>query len=119
MSVAPRLAPAAHVHGALERLPAVLALPRLRVSFIVPVFNEATTVGEVLRRVAELPFDVQIVVVDDGSTDGSSAVIEETMKEVDGRLLRQPNRGKGAAIRAAIPYVDGEIVVIQDRKSVV
>ena len=83
----------------------------MRVTFIVPAFNEARTIGEVLERVAELGLDKQVIVVDDGSADGTGDIAEQH----DGVLvLRQPNRGKGAAIRAAIPHADGDIVVIQD-----
>ena len=83
---------------------------RMRVSFLVPVFNEEATIGEVLDRIAALNLDAQIIVVDDGSTDRSAELAER-----DGvQVLRQEHRGKGAAIRAAIPLVDGDIVVIQD-----
>ncbi|MGZ4387746.1 MAG: glycosyltransferase family 2 protein [Gaiellaceae bacterium] len=82
----------------------------MRVSFIVPAFNEAATIGEVLERVAALGLDAQVIVVDDGSTDATAEIAESHGAHV----IRQPNRGKGAAIRAAIPQVDGEIVVIQD-----
>ena len=87
----------------------------MRVSFLVPAYNEAATIVEVLDRVAALDVEKQIVVVDDGSTDGTGDLVEEWR---DGRdtvqLVRQTNRGKGAAIRAAIPFADGEIAVIQD-----
>ncbi len=87
----------------------------MRVSFIVPAYNEASTVVEVLDRVAALELDAQIVVVDDGSTDGTGDAAEGWARGRDGTVvLRQPNRGKGAAIRAAIPRLDGEITVIQD-----
>jgi glycosyltransferase involved in cell wall biosynthesis len=82
----------------------------LKVSFLIPAFNEEATIGEVLDRIAALDFDTQAIVVDDGSTDGTAAIAEERGAHV----IRQPNRGKGAAIRAAIPYVDGEIALIQD-----
>jgi glycosyltransferase involved in cell wall biosynthesis len=82
----------------------------VRVSFIVPAYNEAASIGEVLERVAALGLDSQVIVVDDGSTDGTAEIAERHGAHV----IRQPNRGKGAAIRAAIPHVDGEIVVIQD-----
>ncbi len=83
----------------------------MRVSFIVPAYNEARTIGEVLDRIAALTLDKQVIVVDDGSTDGTGDLAEQH----DGVLvLRQANQGKGAAIRAGIPHVDGEIVVIQD-----
>jgi glycosyltransferase involved in cell wall biosynthesis len=87
----------------------------VRVSFIVPAYNEVATVRDVLEGVWSLPLDKQLVIVDDGSTDGTGAVVDEWG---DGRddvvLLHQPNWGKGAAIRAAIPYLDGQITVIQD-----
>jgi glycosyltransferase involved in cell wall biosynthesis len=87
----------------------------VRVSFIVPAHNEAPTVGEVLDRIHALPLEVQIVAVDDGSTDGTGEVIERWSREHGNVVvIRSDHRGKGAAIRAAIPHVDGEIVVIQD-----
>ena len=86
----------------------------MRVSFIVPAHNEAATIGQVLERVAALPFDKQVIVIDDGSTDGTGEIAEGHTGEDEILLLRQPNRGKGAAIRAAIPHVEGEIAVIQD-----
>jgi glycosyltransferase involved in cell wall biosynthesis len=87
----------------------------MRVTFIVPTFNEADTIRQVLERVDLLDLDRQIVVVDDGSTDETATIVTEWASNRDGIvLLRQANRGKGAAIRAAIPEVDGEIVIIQD-----
>ena len=87
----------------------------MRVSFVVPAYNEAATIGGVLTRIAALPLDFQVVVVDDGSDDGTAAAAEAAI--TDGRVvcIRHPvNLGKGAAIRSALPHVDGEIVVIQD-----
>jgi len=82
----------------------------MRVSFLVPVHNEEATIAEVLDRIAALDLDAQTIVVDDGSTDRSAEVAER-----DGvTVLRQAHRGKGAAIRAAIPLIDGDIAVIQD-----
>jgi glycosyltransferase involved in cell wall biosynthesis len=87
----------------------------VRVSFLVPAYNEAATIETVLDAVEELPLDRQIVVVDDGSTDDTGLIVERWAIGREGVvLLRQPNRGKGAAIRAAIPHADGEVVVIQD-----
>ena len=87
----------------------------VRISFLIPAFNERATVVEVLERIEALGLDRQLVVVDDGSTDGTSALLHEWAQGRDGVvLLRQENRGKGAAIRAAIPHVDGDIAVIQD-----
>jgi glycosyltransferase involved in cell wall biosynthesis len=86
----------------------------MRVSFIVPAYNEESTIGEVLERVDALGFDSQFVIVDDGSTDGTAAVLAEWGKRDNVVVVSQTNQGKGAAIRAAIPLVDGDITVIQD-----
>jgi glycosyltransferase involved in cell wall biosynthesis len=87
----------------------------VRVSFLVPAYNEAATIVELLDRVSRLELEKQIVVVDDGSTDGTGELIEKWRSGREGVVfLRQENRGKGAAVRAAIPHADGEICVIQD-----
>jgi glycosyltransferase involved in cell wall biosynthesis len=87
----------------------------VRVSFLVPAYDEAATIVAVLDSVSALDLDKQIVVVDDGSTDGTWELVERWR---DGRddvvAIRQENRGKGAAIRAAIPHADGDVAVIQD-----
>jgi glycosyltransferase involved in cell wall biosynthesis len=82
----------------------------MRVSFLIPAYNEETTIGEVLERIAALSLDAQVVVVDDGSTDRTAEVAESHGATV----IRQANAGKGAAIRAAIAVIDGDIAVIQD-----
>jgi len=65
--------------------------------------------------VNELPLDKQVIVVDDGSTDETASIAESSLREIDTSVvIRQANRGKGAAIRAAIPYIESEIAVIQD-----
>jgi glycosyltransferase involved in cell wall biosynthesis len=87
----------------------------MRVSFVVPAYNELATVRDVLERVWSLDVDKQIIVIDDGSTDGTGAAVEAWASGLEGVvLLTQANRGKGAAIRAAIPHLDGDITVIQD-----
>lgn len=82
----------------------------MKVSFLIPAYNEEATIGEVLDRIAALDLDSQVVVVDDGSTDGTAGIAEASGATV----VRQANRGKGAAIRAAIAVADGDIAVIQD-----
>ena len=87
----------------------------MRISFLVPTYNERPTILEVLERIEALGLDRQLVVVDDGSTDGTIDVLREWEAGRDGVVIvRQENRGKGAAIRAAIPLIDGDIAVIQD-----
>jgi glycosyltransferase involved in cell wall biosynthesis len=88
---------------------------RPSVSFIVPAHNEAQTIGEVLERIEMLDLDIQVIVVDDGSTDATPAILERWQATRPWAVvIRQRNQGKGAAIRAAIPHIDRDIVVIQD-----
>jgi glycosyltransferase involved in cell wall biosynthesis len=85
-------------------------------SVIVPVFNERTTVAEVLRRIraVSLPVDVEVVVVDDGSSDGTDKVLA-ALGDSTIRIITHPrNRGKGAAIRTGMEAVRGELVLVQD-----
>ena len=82
------------------------------VSIVVPAYNEAATIEEVLRRLGTVPFRTEVIVVDDGSTDGTGDLVAA----VEGvRLIRRPrNAGKGAAVRDGIAATTGAIVVIQD-----
>ena len=86
------------------------------VSLIVPVYNEERTIVELLRRAAAAPLRTEIVVVDDGSTDGTAAALARLNGEMPNLtvLREQRNRGKGAAVRRGIPLTTGDIVVIQD-----
>ena len=85
------------------------------VSFLIPAYNEAATIGEVLTRIDALGIDAQIVVVDDGSTDGTASIVEAyAAGRPHVELLRQANRGKGSAVRLAATRVRREIAVIQD-----
>jgi glycosyltransferase involved in cell wall biosynthesis len=87
----------------------------VRVSFLIPAFNEQATIVEVLDRIEALGLDRQVIVVDDGSTDGTGQRVEEWLaRHDDVVLVRQENTGKGAAVRAAIRHIDGDIAVIQD-----
>jgi glycosyltransferase involved in cell wall biosynthesis len=85
---------------------------RRLVSVVIPAYDEAPTIGVVLRRVLDLDLRTELIVVDDGSRDGTS----DRVRDVDGvKLIRhERNRGKGAAVRSGIAASTGEIVVIQD-----
>ena len=85
------------------------------VSFLIPAYNEASTIGEVLTRIDALGLDAQIVVVDDGSTDATASIVEAyAAGRPHVELLRQSNRGKGSAVRLAATRVRKDIAVIQD-----
>ena len=79
-----------------------------------PVYNERTTVETIIRRVLAVPLRIQLIVVDDGSQDGSAEILERLQKELSFALVRQANAGKGAALRRGFAEAIGDLVVIQD-----
>jgi glycosyltransferase involved in cell wall biosynthesis len=84
-------------------------------SVVMPVFNEAATIDEIIRRVLAVPVRIQLIVVDDCSTDGTRETLTRLQRELGFTLLLQPkNRGKGAALRAGFEAIRGDLVVIQD-----
>ena len=88
----------------------------LRVSILIPVYNEARTLEALIDKVCAVPLTKEIVCVDDASSDGSPAILDRLHAEgkID-QVLRHPvNRGKGAAIRTAITAASGDVVVVQD-----
>ena len=84
------------------------------VSVIVPAFNEAATIAEVLKRVVAIDLDTEIIVVDDSSTDETLKEIEEAKLSSVKIVRHSANQGKGAAVRSGLAEATGEIVVIQD-----
>jgi glycosyltransferase involved in cell wall biosynthesis len=87
-----------------------------KLSVIVPVFNERNTVVEIVRRMraVELPVEREIVLVDDGSDDGTRAVLPQ-LGDSTVRVVTHPhNRGKGAAVRTGLANVTGDLVIVQD-----
>lgn len=85
------------------------------VSVIVPVFNEVATVNEVISRVLALPFRKEIIVVDDGSTDGTRRTLAVWKDNTNVRAISHAqNMGKGAAIRTALRVANGTFTLIQD-----
>jgi glycosyltransferase involved in cell wall biosynthesis len=87
-----------------------------KLSVIVPVFDERNTVVEIVRRMraVDLPVDLEIVIVDDGSTDGTRDVLRQLADSTVRVITHEANRGKGAAIRSGLAQVTGDLVLVQD-----
>jgi len=87
----------------------------MKLSIIMPVYNEKDTISEILQRVREVDLPKEIIVVDDGSTDGTREVLRgEEGKEETIVVYHDENQGKGAAIRTALERATGEVVIFQD-----
>ena len=87
----------------------------MRLSIVIPVYNEQETICELIRQVEAVDQDKEIIIVDDGSSDGSRGLL----KKYEGRegfkiLYQSRNKGKGAALRVGFEKADGEIIIIQD-----
>ena len=88
----------------------------MKISIVIPVYNEKATIAEITARVQAVDLEKEIIIVDDGSTDGTF----EQLKEIDGKfdnvnvLVHEKNLGKGAALRTGFAAASGEIIIIQD-----
>jgi glycosyltransferase involved in cell wall biosynthesis len=86
-----------------------------KLSIVIPVYNERQTIQEILRRVRAVEMPKEIIIVDDGSVDGTREILQGLPPADDVKIVLQPrNMGKGAALRAGFALVSGDIVVIQD-----
>jgi dolichol-phosphate mannosyltransferase len=84
-------------------------------SVIVPVYNERGTISEIIDRVLSLPLSIEVIIVDDGSTDGTELILKEWDEHRRIKLISHAsNRGKGAAIRTGLRFARGEFTIIQD-----
>jgi glycosyltransferase involved in cell wall biosynthesis len=83
-------------------------------SVVMPVYNERSTVEEIIRRVLAVPLRIQLIVVNDGSRDGSKEILDRLQTELQFTLIHQVNGGKGSALRRGFQEVTGDLVVIQD-----
>ncbi len=88
----------------------------VRLSVVMPVYNEVQTVERMVKRVLAVPLDIELVVVDDGSSDGSRELLQALAEagKIHRLLLHERNRGKGAALSTGFATANGDIVVVQD-----
>ena len=90
------------------------AKPDVKLSIIIPVYNEKAALLALLEKVEALPVNKEIIMVDDGSTDGSREILEQIPPERAKVVMHETNMGKGAAIKSALPLATGDIITIQD-----
>ena len=87
----------------------------MRLSIVIPTYNEASTIETIVERVRAAPYEKEIIIVDDGSTDGTREKLERLEEAEDIRVVRHArNQGKGAALRSGIPLARQDIVLVQD-----
>lgn len=100
---------------AADRLLAEAEVTEVELTVVIPVYNEPVTVVEIVDRVRALPISKQIILVDDGSTDGTSQTLQQLSRLPEVVLLTHTvNRGKGAALQTGFEYAQGRFVIVQD-----
>ncbi|MBK5098741.1 MAG: glycosyltransferase family 2 protein [Gemmatimonadetes bacterium] len=87
-----------------------------QLSVVIPVFNESATIEQVVNRVNEVSLKIELVAVDDGSTDRSLEILERLKKDgrIDQLIVHESNRGKGAALKTGFAAAGGDIIIVQD-----
>jgi len=83
-------------------------------SVVIPVYNEAGTISEILDRVTYAPFRKEIIVVDDGSTDGTPQILKDTKNKAIKICFHEHNSGKGRALQTGFSAATGDVIVVQD-----
>mgnify|MGYP001200594926 CR=1 FL=1 len=84
-------------------------------SIIVPCYNEKTTIKKIINKIIKLKIKKEVIVVDDGSIDGTTKILKNDLKNTVKKIIfHKKNKGKGAAIKSALKFIKGNIIIIQD-----
>lgn len=88
----------------------------MKLSVLMPVYNETKTIEEIIKQVLSVDIEKEIILVDDGSTDGTRDILREKIEPLDGVKVyyHEKNKGKGAALRTGQQHISGDITIIQD-----
>ena len=87
----------------------------LKLSIIVPVYNEKKTINKILNKIYDLKgIKKEIIVIDDASNDGTTEILKRNKKKINKLVLHKTNKGKGGAIKSAQKFISGNVVIIQD-----
>ncbi len=101
--------------SACRRLGIYRLPPSFVLSVVIPVFNELQTIGEVVQRVRSSGVPVEMIIVDDGSTDGTRELLKSWQDEPDMKIImHEVNQGKGSALRTGFSHATGDVVIVQD-----
>ena len=89
----------------------------MKINIIIPVYNEKNTIEIIIKKIQEIKIPdclLDIVIVDDGSTDGTSEILKQNSIGINKIIFNKTNKGKGYSVRKGLEHVDGEVILIQD-----
>ena len=86
----------------------------IKLTIIIPVYNEIKTIEKLIKKILKINIKKQLIIVDDGSSDGTERVLKKYKKSIDKLIIHKKNLGKGAAIKSGQKYVKGKYIGIQD-----
>ena len=94
--------------------PDALKKDRIKLSIVIPVYNERETIRDIIEAVSATPFHKEMIVVDDGSTDGTRDILSSMQQDGLKVFMHDKNQGKGAALQTGFSHATGDIIIIQD-----
>jgi len=86
----------------------------MKISIVIPVFNEESTILDIIKRIQNIGMDKEIIIVDDGSNDGTRGILKNLKEDNIKIFYHDKNQGKGAALKTGFLHVEGDVIIIQD-----